>query len=260
MTLRRSLPSFAALLAACLGGISCKHYPDEHDRQGSQIHFDLGVQAQIANDAQGAYREFKQASDLDPMNAEAHNALGILLHLAFNRPEQAIAQYREALENKPTFSEAKVNLANVYLSQDKYEDAIVLYEQALNDMLYPTPFIAQNNLGWAYFKKGDAAQGLSNIKAAVTTNPKFCQGYRNLALIYDAQNSPRLACDQWHKYAETCPDQPEPLYRGAMCLLRQGDAAGAKKSFTECVNKAKDELKEDCRVQLEQLSGRTAQP
>ncbi len=60
---------------------------------------------------------------------------------------------------RPTFSEARTNLANVYLDQGQYDEAIKLYEQVLNDMLYPTPFIAQGNLGWAYYKKGDTVTG-----------------------------------------------------------------------------------------------------
>jgi Tfp pilus assembly protein PilF len=256
-------PSLLVITAVLTGLFvsGCVHVPDEHERQGAQIHFDLGVQAQMNGDPQGAYREFRSASQLDPDMPEAHNALGLLLHVAFHKPEEAIAQYRQALELRPSFSEAQVNLANVYLSEERYDEAIARYEIALNDMLYATPFIAQSNMGWALFKKGDISKALQNIKAAVLTNPKFCQGYRNLALIYESEKNDRLACDQWQKFGETCPDQAEPQYKTAMCLLRQGDVAGAKKGFTGCVDKVQDPtIKEDCRTQLDQLGGREQTP
>lgn len=250
-----------SLLCLLLGGNGCRHIPDDRTRQGAQIHYDLGVQAQQAGDNQGAYREYEMAVQMDPSLAEAHNALGILLHLVFRKPDEAVGHYQQALSIRPTFSEVKVNLANVHLSEERYDAAIKLYEEALNDMMYPTPYIAQNNLGWAQFKKGQASLGLENIKAAVTLNPKFCQGFRNLALIYEAEGDSEGSCREWRRFGDACPDQPEPVYRRAMCLVKQGDRDGARKAFSECVNTVKQAVvKEDCRLQLEQMSGRATPP
>jgi Tfp pilus assembly protein PilF len=248
-------------LSAMLLCVACRHIPDEKARQGAQIHYDLGVQAQQAGENQGAYREYRMALELDPSLADAHNAIGILLHLVYRKPEEAIQHYQKALEIRPTFSEARVNLANVYLSEEQYEPAIKLYEEALNDMLYPTPYIAQNNLGWALFKKGETAQALDNIRSAVTVNPKFCQGYRNLALIYESQKQLTKSCYEWQRFGEACPDQPEPVYRRGMCAVKLGDREGARKAFTDCVNQVKDAVvKDECRIQLEQLTGRERPP
>ena len=48
-------------------------------------------------------------------------------------------------------------------------------------MLYPTPFIAHGNLGWALYKKGETKKAVDHIKAAVTTNPKRCSSSRAVA-------------------------------------------------------------------------------
>ncbi len=241
-----------ALLAML--GVSCRHLPSQKEEQGALIHHDLGVQAMQAGEIQGALREFQISLDLDPGLAESHNAIGLLLHVAFQRKDEAIAHFKRALEIRPTFSEARANLANVYLDQGRYDEAIKLYRETLNDMLYPTPFIAQGNLGWALYKKGDLAAGLDQIKAAVIGNPKFCQGYRNLGIIYEETGSIDEACKQFAKYQEACPAVADAYYREGRCLTRKGQREAAIEAFSKCQAKATNEvIKDDCRKLQEQL-------
>ncbi|MFL5320212.1 MAG: social motility TPR repeat lipoprotein Tgl [Myxococcaceae bacterium] len=241
--------SVVLVLAASAVLFGCRHIPDEKERQGAQIHYDLGINAQNSGQPQEAYKEFSEALKLDPFFPEAHNAMGLLLHFGFHKYDDAIAQYQEALKNRPEFSEAKTNMGNVYLEQGKYDEAIKLYEEALNDMLYATPFIAQGNLGWALYKKGDTAGALDHIKAAVTMNPKFCLGYKNLGLIHDAEGKADEACKQYAKYVEACPDVGDAWYRQGVCLGKSGDPAKAKEAFAACQSKAgsNDDLRDQCK-------------
>ncbi|ATB26655.1 social motility TPR repeat lipoprotein Tgl [Melittangium boletus] len=248
--LRRS--STAWLLALLLVG--CKHVPTEKERQSAEIHYELALQAQKLGHSMDAYKELQKALEMNPDYPEAHNVIAILLHLAFNRPDEAIPHYQKALELRPTFSEAKTNLANVYLSQARYDEAIQLYGEALNDMLYPTPYIAQGNLGWALYKKGDTELGVQNIKAAVTTNPNFCLGYRNLGTIFEETGKVSEACRYLTRYREACPDVADAYLREGACQVKQGKVEEARKSFTTCEEKATHAvLKEDCHRLLEAL-------
>lgn len=247
----RPLATGLVLLAALC---SCRHTPSEREQLGSESRYDLGVLAQQQGRLQEAFTEYERAVELNPDNADAHHALGILLHLAFNRPQEAIKHYEKAIDVRPTFSEAKSNLGNVYLSLNRYDDAIRLYKEALNDMLYPTPYIAQNNLGWALYKKGDKAQALQNIKAAVTTNPQFCLGFKNLGLIAEEGGDPAEACRQFGRYRQACPDTADALKRDGVCQARAGQVEAARTSFTTCEAKARaQDLKDECRQLAEQL-------
>jgi tetratricopeptide (TPR) repeat protein len=249
--LRRRFHS-AWLLALALMG--CKHIPTEQERRGAEIRYEIGLQAQMVGNVQESYKELKKALELNPDYPEAHNAIAILLHIAFNRPEEAVVHYQKALELRPTFSEAQTNLANVYLSQARYDEAIKLYELSLNDMLYPTPFIAQGNLGWALYKKGDTDRGVQSIKAAVTTNPGFCLGYKNLGIIYEETGNVSEACRYFGRYRESCPDVADAYLREGACQVKMGKMEEARESFNSCEAKAKSQvLKDDCRRLLEAL-------
>lgn len=245
-------------LFSCFCLVACRHVPTEHERHGAEIHYDLGVQEQLGGDITSAVRDFQQAIELDDKFAEAHNAYALLLHLSFHKNAEAIEHYKRALQIRPTFSEAKVNLANVYLSSDQYDSAIRLYREALNDMLYPTPYIAENNLGWALYKKGDVATAVDNIKAAVTTNPRFCSGYRNLGIIWEEHGKRAEACQQFAQLFKHCPDDPEANFRQGVCLAGDGKTNGAREAFSTCLTKDPPaSLKEQCRTQLDKL-GRMA--
>jgi type IV pilus assembly protein PilF len=247
--------SLAWPLALALVLSGCKHVPSEKEQASAEIHYNLGVQAQQSGNVQEALSEFQHAVELDPDNADAQNALGILLHLSFRRHGEAVEHYQKALEVRPNFSEARTNLANVYLDQGQYDAAIKLYEQVLNDMLYPTPFIAQGNLGWAWYKKGDTRKALENIKAAVTLNPNFCLGFKNLGIIHEQTGDTEEACKQFAHYREQCPEVADAYLREGVCLAKQGQGDAAKERLETCETKAAAQpaLKEECHRLREHL-------
>jgi type IV pilus biogenesis/stability protein PilW len=233
---------------------ACRHVPSEKEQQGAEIHYNLGVNAQQAGDMRAALAEFETALNMDPGFAEPHNAIALLLAHSFGRPEDAIAHFHKALEIRPGYSEAKVNLGVVFSEQGKYDQAIKLFEEALNDMRYPTPYFAEGNLGWALYRKGDTRMALDHIKAAVTIEPKFCQGYRNLGIIESDSGNVEEACRQFASYREHCPESADAYYREGTCLAKLGRREAARQALSACQTKSSNErLKSECRQSMEQL-------
>lgn len=239
--------SFVLLAFLCSGASGCRHIATDKEHLEAQSHYDLAANM-AQKEPQGALMELDRAAELDPDMPEIYNARGVLMHMAFGRPDDAAVSYKKALELRPTFSEVKVNLGNVFLDQKRYDEAIALYREALNDMLYTTPFLAQGNLGWALFKKGEKDQALQSIKSAVTLNPKFCLGFRNLGTIYDEAGNVDEACKYFGRFREQCPDVGDAYLREGVCLAKKGDLSGAHKSFKGCLEKSRSETeKDDCK-------------
>jgi Tfp pilus assembly protein PilF len=260
------LRPLAAVLTLAAAGVlgSCVHVPTEKERQGAEAHYDLGIGAQQAGDVRGAMKEFEESLKLDDDFAEAHNAIAVLLHLSFDRKDEAEKHFKRALEIRPGFSEAKVNLGNLYLDQGRLDEAIALYEQALNDMLYPTPYIAETNLGWAYFKKGNSSQAIEHLRAAVTTNPQFCLGYKDLGMVQDAKGDLTAACAEFGRFVNACPKEAEAHQLLGSCQARQGRAAEARASFDACVENAttppQQKMRDQCIRLRDGLGGQGARP
>jgi tetratricopeptide (TPR) repeat protein len=191
-------------------------------------------------DARGALTEFRQAIELDPTLDLAFNALGLTYHLSFGDFDSAITNYKKAIDLNPKLSEAYTNLANVYLDQGRYDDAIPLYEKALSDILYKTPYIAENNLGWCYFKKGQVQTGIDHIRSALVSNARFCLGHRNLGLIYAESGDPQKSADSFSLYVRHCPDLADAHFRYGTALLKLQDTEGARRELQTCVAKGNE--------------------
>ena len=81
----------------------------------------------------------------------------------------AIEQYRALLVQYPDLAEARVKLGNAYASIDRFQDAAVQYEQALESGGLADPNGARYALGWAHFRMADferAKQALVQVVAA----------------------------------------------------------------------------------------------
>jgi type IV pilus assembly protein PilF len=241
----RKLLLLALALAACSG-------PSQKDRELARVHQNLAAQSLSQGDPRAALAEIEKSVAKDPENAEARNLYGLLLHLYFHRLDAAVAQYREAIELKPDYSEAKVNLGAALTAQGRCAEAIPLLDQARGDLLYREPYLAENNLGWCKYKLGDVEGALMHLRAAVQNNPNFCLGYRNLAEIAETQGRLDDALRLLERYGKSCPKEPDADYRRGLVLLKQGSDAAARQAFVDCGEKAgESELADACTRQAE---------
>ena len=235
--------------------LACAHGPDPKAQSGAQIHYDLGVNDQQNGHIQDAYREYKKAIELNELMPEPHFALGLLMQASYHKPELAIAEYQRAIQLRPTYTEAKVNLGTVFLELGRYGEAIPLFREALNDMAYQTPYIAEANLGWALYKTGNPKAAVDHLQNAITSNPKFCLGYKDLGSIYLDQGQVDQACNAFQDFHDKCPKVAEGSWKLAVCQARKGDLEAEKKALVECLKEQGDPLQlERCRTTLEQLT------
>jgi tetratricopeptide (TPR) repeat protein len=242
---------FSAFCLA-LSVVGCAHVGDK-EREQSRLHYELAVE-NLVKSPQVSIKEADEALAIDPENADAWHVKALLLHHSYQRLEEAQQAYTKALTFKVPFSEARTNLGNLYMDQKRYEEAIASYQKALDDVLYRDTFIAQGNMGWAYFKKGDVKQALELLKGSTQVNPKYCLGYLQLGQVYESQNNVAESCKYFGRFREHCPDRPDAWQREGICLANTGDRDGAGKAFDACIAKAgNDDQKDLCRTLKSEL-------
>lgn len=93
--------------------------------------------------------------------------------------EQAEAQYRAALQKRPSDADARYNLANALMQQKKYKAAIETYEGIATDKL-ELKAAAQYNTGVSYGKQKDLPASIEAYKAALRINPADKEARENL--------------------------------------------------------------------------------
>ena len=143
------------------------------------VHHNLGVLAYQLGDMETALAEFQSALDIDPTDPDTHYQLGAAyLVMAFPmgalEPEaeylaKSQTEFEEALELVPDKPEALVGLANVYMFQNQFPDAIALLEKAIEQN--PDMREALFALGRAYAVTGQTDLAKQTLEHFLETDP-----------------------------------------------------------------------------------------
>lgn len=199
------------------------------DTQARALYFNnLGVEALVAHNYEGAIDYFKNALFLDPENAIAWNNVGA----AFNRVgDRALAQYsyRTAFELDGNSATAIANLAKFYHAQGDTRRARA-YELAIERFNAMNPYYhyAQGHVAYG---EGDLALARKAFERALALKVEEPDFYVALGRIYFEQGD-LVAARKLSREAEELVLLNEEIYRPSNSRLRvlereSGDAEGA---------------------------------
>ncbi len=142
---------------------------DKEVLQKSQGYYQEGI-ATLPGDRQKAFVSFQKSVQLNPSNKEARYALGHVYALQ-GKLSYAEEQFRVAIKIDETYSEAYTYLGQVLANQDRWDEAIHSYRQALANPLYPTPDLARFHLGRALAHQGDLQGSMEALEDAAAASP-----------------------------------------------------------------------------------------
>ncbi len=199
------LMGFIVLLLVLVSGCAGAK---ERRREDAKIYLKVGATYLKQGRIDSALKDLMEAERLNPDDPEIHYNLG-LAYYQKEKFDEAIAYYQKALELNPEFSLARNNLGVVYLQLGRWDSAIAEFEEAVADMFYPTPELAHNNIGWAYYKKKEFLRAIECYKKSLKLNPRLSLAYNNLGRAYydldrikDATYEFKLAIKYYPAYTE----------------------------------------------------------
>jgi type IV pilus assembly protein PilF len=243
---------FAA--AAVLTFAACAHGPSAKALKTAEIHHDLALEALRRGAAQDAMREYDLALASDPDMPEAHLGRGLVLENAFGKTREAEAEYRKALEVRPTYSEAHNNLGQLLARTGRYQEAIKEFDEALGSTFYAEPWVARLNKGLALYHMGKQEEGLSELRRCLAISPRYCAARRELGRLFLSEGKVKEAVEELGTYARDCDQAVDAHQQLGQARMKVGDLAGAKASFERCLELAKGNPSGDeCRKSLELL-------
>jgi Tfp pilus assembly protein PilF len=253
------------IMALAGSGAACGPAQSRINPEASYKRFLLGADYFNKGLVEPALEELLKAVELNPDNADAHNMLGLVflrrgaeseelsirnqclkgeeLRLEKQTTDEhfkkAEEQFGKAIALKKDFSEARNNLAVVYIHFGRYDDAIQLETQALANIVYREPFTAEGNLGWAYLEKHDFARAAKELRQALFEQPKFCVGRYRLAKVYYEMQDWQRASDELEQVVtdKACPIQ-EAFNLAGLVALRREERDRAREMFARCVELA----------------------
>lgn len=182
------------------------------------------VRRALAEEEAGQLREAietgKQALRLYPRNECQLNTIAGL-YGKLREPEQEVTWARKALEVRPTFALAYVNLGNAYAAMNQGSQSTNAFERAA--ALDPKSPLPLYGLGALSEQQGRAQEALELYRKSVAVAPSFEDGYFNLAAA--AANLKRF--DEARAALERVL-QLNPKAEDARAMLRRIDGAARR--------------------------------
>jgi tetratricopeptide (TPR) repeat protein len=160
----------------------------------------------------------------------AHNNLGYAL-AEQGRDDEAIAQYRAALEIQPAYPAALNNLGVSLAKQGKIEDAITAYRTAVG--INPDYFTSLNNLGELLLRQGKVDEAAVDFMAALRAKPDYALATHNLGMALALQGRADEAADYFRTALRLQPRYADAHYNLGAALAAQGKTDEAARQFAE---------------------------
>ncbi len=250
----RVLATFGLAIGLLWPFSGCRTMSGDQDRpldRGEQAELDLATEQLSQGAFTEAIRSLNKVLDAAPDNREALHFAG-LAYMNLGRLEPAEKYLRHAVatapkENIATYSVAKNTLGTLLMTQGRCDEARLQFQEALEDIFYPTPQFAEHNLARAEWCLGRQKDAVERLQRLINRFPQFCLGYLTLADFSVEAKKPDLAihtCDEFDtkcvkndklkKYISEDNVSQCALRRG-LGLSQLGDLDAARESFQACI-------------------------
>jgi len=164
----------------------------EIDPTLSVAHSVLGLVAgAVEFDWKSAERHFQAAMAAEPVPPLVRVQHGLYFLTPLGRFDEAVAQYRRALETDPLSMMVHFALAFAYYCKGQYDDAIEHAARAVD--LYPDYWLVHFAMGLALYQKGCVEQSIASLETTLRLSPSFVQGTGMLAAAYVRSGNPGRA-------------------------------------------------------------------
>lgn len=190
----------------------------------------LAISAFYISTEQGgeATRIATKAVSLAPDLAEAHQALGLALHISL-RLKEATAEYKRALELDPNSKGARRGLADLSRALGKAEEALALYRQQL--AAEPNDKAARAGLVLSLLDLGRTAEAKSELDAAIKADPRNLVLLAGAAYWFAAHNDSEAALAHGNKAIELEPRYTWSHVAVARALIAQKKPLEAERAL-----------------------------
>ena len=192
--------------------------------------FDSALELERGGKHEEAVAEWKKALEMDGENAKARTNLGIALWSA-GASGEAVAQFRKAVEINPAFLQAHNNLGVALTQLGKYDEAIARFKLVLDaDPDFPQ---ARNNLGVALLQSGRAGEAIPHFERLLEANPRSADLHGTLGRALADERRWDEAIAHFRQAVELDPRGADAHFNLGDALYAHGQAAGALTQWRE---------------------------
>lgn len=146
---------------------------------------------------------------------------------------QAIVEYKAAIEADSRLERAWSNLGSIYASQRSFHKALDAFQKAL--AIKPNSPETLNGMASVFFDRGKLEKAKLLWHQAIEINPKFAAAHFNIGNALENEHQLPSAAQEYVKAIEIDPKMGEAFYRVAMLYLKEEHLAQARVMFAEAL-------------------------
>ncbi len=195
-------------------------------------HSNLGNILASTGHPEEAVAEYEEALRLVPDSAGFHYDLANAL-VQLGRIPEALAEYGQAIRLKPDYGPAEGSLARVLAGQGRGAEAVPHFEAAIR--LLPGDAEAELNLGSLLGQLGRLPEAIGHLEAGLRLRPDFPEGHNNLGNALAAAGRMPEAIDQYREAVRLRPDYREARYNLSIALRSAGRMDEALREYRQAI-------------------------
>ena len=205
-------------------------------QETAELHMQIAISYIQKDNLPTALKELLIAEDLAPSNAAVQSNLGLVYFLR-DRYELSERHYMNAVKFKPDFTEAKNNLARVYIEYDQLRKAEPLLQESLKDLTFTDFSSVYANYGILEFKRKRYPTAKVYLKKSLETDRENCMSHVYLGRANLELNELSLASDEFEKGVAFCSPLgiDEAHYYAALAFFRNNQKDRAMVRFEELI-------------------------
>ncbi len=198
------------------------NYPDCDNNLGNALGL-LGRNVEAAKYYMRAIPNLLRPRDQAIASYNLGNAL-----VALQRWDDAINAYSYSA-SLAHYSPAFNNLGSIYAQQQKYDQALACYTQALNfQPIYPQ---AESNLADTYAQLKQPDQAEQHYLRAIQQDPNYADAHGHLGVLYANLSKYAEAAKEFSAYIQLSPPSSDAHFNLGICLANLGKPADAAREF-----------------------------
>ncbi len=200
--------------------------------QNSVAHSNLGRIVEGRGRVDEAIAQYRRAVEILPSYAPFHNDLGKAL-AGQGRLDEAMDHYRKSLEIQPDNAVVHATLGTALVSQGRLDEAIGHYRKSLE--IQPNSAIIHTRLGIALASRGQLDEAVEHYRKSLEIQPRDAETHYNLAFALARLGRLDEAIAHYRKGLDVKPDDAEARYQLGLALQRQGKIDEALAQYRQAV-------------------------
>lgn len=154
-------------------------------------------------------------------------------HQKLRNPARAIEAYQKSINAKPNFYQVYRSLAEIFRSENRFNDAIGISKEGLK--IFPNDGTFYTDLSWYYSLAGRPEDAVQAAKAGIQLLPNQYVAYTNLCRAYNETRNFNLAVSACNSALRLQPDDGETYYYLGNAAVEQGKSSEATRLYAKAV-------------------------